>query len=169
MVLKTDWNFQLGKLVHTHYLTHSQLHLNSLILNSLISLYSKSGDWAKAKSIFDDMRDLRDLVSWTAMVSCFANNDMGTEAIVTFLQMLENGFCANEYCFSVVIRACSNVENVRTGERVFGFVIKSGYFESDLCVGWALIEMFVKGSGDMDLAYKVFERKCLRRMRLLGV
>ena len=92
------------------------------------------------------------------MVSCFANNDMGTEAIVTFLQMLENGFCANEYCFSVVIRACSNVENVRTGERVFGFVIKSGYFESDVCVGWALIEMFVKGSGDVDLAYKLFEK-----------
>ncbi|KAK7827217.1 hypothetical protein CFP56_031314 [Quercus suber] len=33
------------------------------------------------------MGDLRDLVSWTAMVSCFANNDLGTEAIVTFLQM----------------------------------------------------------------------------------
>ena len=34
------------------------------------------------------MRDLRDLASWTAMVSCFANNDMGTEAIVTFLQTI---------------------------------------------------------------------------------
>nr|XP_023916361.1 pentatricopeptide repeat-containing protein At3g49170, chloroplastic-like [Quercus suber] len=151
-------NFQLGKLVHTHYLTHSQLHLNSLILNSLISLYSKSGDWAKAKSIFDDMGDLRDLVSWTAMVSCFANNDMGTEAIVTFLQMLENGLCPNEYCFSAVIRACSNVENVPIGKMIFGFVIKSGYFESDVCVGCALIDMFVKGGGDVDLAYKVFEK-----------
>ena len=103
------------------------------------------------------------------MVSCFANNDMETEAIVTFLDMLENGFCPSEYCFSVLIRACSNVENVPIGKMVFGFVIKSGYFESDVCVGWALIEMFVKGSGDVDLAYKVFERKCLRRMRLLGL
>nr|POE87118.1 pentatricopeptide repeat-containing protein, chloroplastic [Quercus suber] len=117
------------------------------------------------------MEDLRDLVSWSAMVFCFAYNDMGTEAIVTFLDMLENGFCPNEYCFSVVIRACLNAENVPIGEMVFGFVIKSGYFESDVCVGWALIEMFVivKGSGDVDLAYKVFERKCLRRMRLLGL
>nr|POF05592.1 pentatricopeptide repeat-containing protein, chloroplastic [Quercus suber] len=121
-------------------------------------LYSKSGDWAKAKSIFDDMGDLRDLVSWTAMVSCFANNDMGTEAIVTFLQMLENGLCPNEYCFSAVIRACSNVENVPIGKMIFGFVIKSGYFESDVCVGCALIDMFVKGGGDVDLAYKVFEK-----------
>ena len=80
------------------------------------------------------MGDLRDLVSCTAMVSCFANNDMGTEAIVKFLQMLENGLCPNEYCFSAMIRACLNVENVPIGKMIFGFVIKSGYFVSDVCV-----------------------------------
>nr|POF19867.1 pentatricopeptide repeat-containing protein, chloroplastic [Quercus suber] len=82
---------------------------------------------------------------------------MGIEAIVTFLDMLENGFCLNEYCFSAVIRVCSNAKNVLIGEMVFGFVIKSGYFESDLCLGCALIDMFVKG-GDVDLAYKAFEK-----------
>uniref|UniRef100_A0A2N9I885 Pentacotripeptide-repeat region of PRORP domain-containing protein n=1 Tax=Fagus sylvatica TaxID=28930 RepID=A0A2N9I885_FAGSY len=150
-------NFQLGKLVHTR-LTHSQLHLNSLILNSLISLYSKSGDWAKAKSIFDNMGDMRDLVSWSAMVSCFANNDLEYEAIVTFLDMLENGLYPNEYCFAAVIRACSNAENISIGQMIFGFVVKSGYFGSDVCVGCALIDMFAKGGGDLDLAYKVFEK-----------
>ncbi|GMY07449.1 pentatricopeptide repeat-containing protein At3g49170, chloroplastic-like [Fagus crenata] len=150
-------NFQLGKLVHTR-LTHSQLHLNSFILNSLISLYSKSGDWAKAKSIFDNMGDMRDLVSWSAMVSCFANNDLEYEAIVTFLDMLENGLYPNEYCFAAVIRACSNAENISIGKMIFGFVVKSGYFGSDVCVGCALIDMFAKGGGDLDLAYKVFEK-----------
>nr|POE99252.1 pentatricopeptide repeat-containing protein, chloroplastic [Quercus suber] len=104
------------------------------------------------------MGDLRDLVSWTAMVYCFANNDMGIEAIVTLLQMLENGLCPNEYCFSTMIQACSNVENVTTGKMIFGFVIKTGYFESDVCVGCALIDMFMKGGCDVDLAYKVFEK-----------
>nr|POE44715.1 pentatricopeptide repeat-containing protein, chloroplastic [Quercus suber] len=80
------------------------------------------------------MGDLRDLVSWSAMVSCFANNDMGTEAIVMFLDILENGLCPNEYCISAVIRACSNAENIPIGEMGFWFVIKSGYFESDVCV-----------------------------------
>ena len=27
-----------------------------------------------------------------------------------------------------------------------------------MCVGCALIDMFVKGGGDVDLAYKVFEK-----------
>ncbi|KAF3961734.1 hypothetical protein CMV_013677 [Castanea mollissima] len=86
--------------------------------------------------------------------SCFANNDMGIESIVTFLQMLENGFCPNEYCFSAVIRVCSNVENVPIGKMIFGFVIKSGYFESDVCVGCVLIDMFVKGGSAVDFAYE---------------
>uniref|UniRef100_A0A7N2MI14 Pentatricopeptide repeat-containing protein n=1 Tax=Quercus lobata TaxID=97700 RepID=A0A7N2MI14_QUELO len=72
--------------------------------------------------------------------------------------MRENGLCPNEYCFSAVIRACSNVENVPIGKMIFGFVIKSGYFESDVFVGCALIDMFVKGGCDVDLEYKVLEK-----------
>jgi pentatricopeptide repeat protein len=73
------------------------------------------------------MGDKRDLVSWSAMVSCFANNDSEFEANGTFLEMLENGFYLNEYCFAAVIRACSNADNISIGKLIFGFVIKSGY------------------------------------------
>jgi pentatricopeptide repeat protein len=125
-------NFQLGKVVHTR-LAQSQIEPNSVVLNSLISLYSKCGDWAKAKAIFRSMGDERDLVSWSAMVSCFANNDMEFEATGAFLEKLENGFHPNEYCFAAVIRACSNADNISIGKMTFGFVIKTGYFESDLC------------------------------------
>ena len=57
-----------------------------------------------------------------------------------------------------MIRACSKLENVPIGKMIFGFVLKSGYFESDVCVGCVLIYMFVKGGGDVDLACKVFEK-----------
>jgi len=67
------------------------------------------------------------------------------------------GIYPNEDCFAAVIRACSNADNISIGKMTFGFVIKSGYFESDLCVGCALIDMLVNGSGDVKLAYKVFE------------
>lgn len=91
-------------------------------------------------------------------MSCFANNDMESEAIGSFVDMLEKGFCPNEYCFAALIRACSNVDHVSTGRAVFGFVIKTGYFESDFCVGCALIDMFAKGSSDVEAAYEVFDR-----------
>ncbi|PON72117.1 DYW domain containing protein [Parasponia andersonii] len=148
-------SFELGKLVHAHLL-HSKLELDSLTLNSLISLYSKHGDWAKANEIFESMGNKRNLVSWAAIVSCFANNDMEYEAILAFVDMVENGFYPNEYCFAAVIRACSNMEDISIGETIFGSVIKSGYIESDVCVGCALIDMFAKGGGDLVNAYKIF-------------
>ncbi|KAK9271679.1 hypothetical protein L1049_002042 [Liquidambar formosana] len=150
-------NFELGKLLHAK-LTHSQLEPDSVLLNSLISLYSKCGDPATANTIFENMGIKRDLVSWSAMISCFAHNSMELQAIVTFFEMLESGHCPNEYCFSAVIRACSNMEYVSIGRVIFGSVIKTGYFESDVCVGCALIDMFAKGGCDLDSAYKVFEQ-----------
>ncbi|RVW22873.1 Pentatricopeptide repeat-containing protein, chloroplastic [Vitis vinifera] len=89
-------NFQLGKLVHRK------------LMQSGLELYSKCGDTETARLIFEGMGNKRDLVSWSAMVSCFANNSMELQAIWTFLDMLELGFYPNEYCFAAVIRACSN-------------------------------------------------------------
>ena len=37
-------------------------------------------------------------------------------------------------------------------------MVKTGYFEADVCVGCQLIDVFVKGSGDLGSGYKVFEK-----------
>ena len=128
------------------------------MLNTLISLYSKCGDTETARSIFEEMGSRRDLVSWSAMVSCYANNNMEWQAICTFLDMLELGFYPNEYCFTAMIRACSNAKYSWIGEIIYGSVLKTGYFEADICVGCELIDMFAKSSGDLGSAYKVFEK-----------
>ncbi|KAF7148937.1 hypothetical protein RHSIM_Rhsim03G0201700 [Rhododendron simsii] len=149
--------FHLGKLVHAR-LSESQLEPDSVSLNSLISLYSKNNDWVTANTIFENMGERRDVVSWSAMISCFSHNDMESKAISTFVKMLEFGEYPNQFGFAAVIRACSNAENAWIGDVIFGSVIKTGYFESDVCIGCALIEMFAKGSGDFDSAKKVFDR-----------
>lgn len=102
--------------------------------------------------------DKRDLVSWSAMISCYANNKKELEAIALFLDMLGEGFGPNEYCYTAVIRACSTPKTAAIGDSIFGFLTKQGYFYSDVCVGCALIDMFVKGSGDLYSALKVFEK-----------
>ncbi|KAL5813199.1 hypothetical protein ACOSQ3_028149 [Xanthoceras sorbifolium] len=149
--------FHLGKLVHSH-LTQSRLDPDSVALNSLISLYAKCGDSSRADAIFKSMGKERDLVSWSAMISCFANCGREFDAVHMFVEMLECGFHPNEFCFTAVIRACSNAENLSTGKIIFGFLMKCGFFEGDVCVGCTLIDMFVKGGGDLDSAYKVFDK-----------
>ncbi|KAK4256220.1 hypothetical protein QN277_009114 [Acacia crassicarpa] len=151
-------NFELGKLIHRK-LIESGLELDSVLLNSLISLYSKCGEWETALSVFQSMgNNIRDLVSWSAMISCFAINNMEFDALVMFLDMLEHGLLPNEYCFTAAIRACSNARYVSIGHAIFGFVLKTGYFDSDVCVGCALIDMFAKGGSDIESARLVFEK-----------
>ena len=129
------------------------------MLNTLISMYLKCGDVDTSRSIFEGMGNRRDLVSWSAMVSSFANSSMELQAIWIFRDMLELGFCPNEYCLTAVIRACSNANYSWVGERIYGSALKTGYFGADVCVGCELVDMFAKSSGDLGSAYKVFVRK----------
>lgn len=106
-----------------------------------------------------------DLVSWSAMISCYANSGMVRKGLEMFLRMLELGsYYPNEYCFTAVIRACSNRKFCDLGEVVYGFVIKTGYLDSDVCVGCSLIDMFVKGRADVEDAFKVFDRMSERNV-----
>nr|XP_043634026.1 pentatricopeptide repeat-containing protein At3g49170, chloroplastic [Erigeron canadensis] len=149
-------NLELGKLVHSK-LNRSGIKLDSILLNSLITLYAKCGDWATAKTIFDSMGAHQDLVSWSAMISCFAHNGMESQALLTFVDMLSHGHHPNQFCFSAAIHASSNAAPI-IGAAIFGFVIKTGYFQSDVCVGCALIDLFAKGFGDLESAHKVFDK-----------
>ncbi|GER46702.1 pentatricopeptide repeat-containing protein [Striga asiatica] len=156
-------NLETGRAVHSK-LTESGLELDAVVLNSLISLYSKCGDRKKAEEIFSSMGGLRDLVSWSAMISCYAHGKLNSQAIAMFLEMVELGERPNEFCFSAAIRACSNRKFAAVGLVIFGFLMKTGHFGSDVCVGCALIDLFAKGFGDLDSARKVFDKMPVRNL-----
>ncbi|KAF5958972.1 hypothetical protein HYC85_000181 [Camellia sinensis] len=123
--------FDLGKLVHSK-LSHSLLDPDSVLLNSLITLYSKSGDWVTANSIFNGMGEHRDMVSWSAMISCFAHNGMQSQSISTFFDMLEFGVSKS------ILPRCRD----------------AGVFELQECLDW---EDNFWGCGDLGSAKKVFD------------
>ncbi|XP_019100241.1 PREDICTED: pentatricopeptide repeat-containing protein At3g49170, chloroplastic isoform X2 [Camelina sativa] len=152
-------DFRLGKLVHARVMEF-EIEPDSVLYNSLISLYSKSGDSAKAEDVFVSMGRFgkRDVVSWSAMMACLGNNGRELDAIRLFVEFLELGLVPNDYCYTAVIRACSNSEFVGVGRVILGFLMKTGHFESDVCVGCSLIDMFVKGENSLENAYKVFDK-----------
>ncbi|KAK4379068.1 hypothetical protein RND71_000930 [Anisodus tanguticus] len=78
--------------------------------------------------------------------------------------MVEFGEYPNQLCFSAVIQACCSGEMGWVGLVIFEFVNKTGYFESDICVGCALIDLFAKGFGDLRSAKKVFDRMPVRNL-----
>ncbi|CAA0824673.1 Pentatricopeptide repeat-containing protein -chloroplastic [Striga hermonthica] len=154
-------NLETGRAVHSK-LIESGIKLDAVVLNSLISLYSKCGDRRKAEEIFSSMGGLRNLVSWRSMISCYEHGNLNSQAISTFLKMVELGERPDEICFATAIRACSNLEFCAVGLVIFGLVMKTGHFGADVRLGCALIDLFTKGFGDLDSARKVFDKMPVR-------
>ncbi|KAJ6792369.1 putative pentatricopeptide repeat-containing protein, chloroplastic [Iris pallida] len=155
-------NLPLGRVLHRRLL-HSSPTLDTLTTNSLISLYSKCRRPDLALNLFDAMpQGLRDLVSYTALISCLANNRMPMQALSLFRHLLLLGhdpaLAPNEYTLSAVVQACTHASQFAQdlGVVVLGFSIKSGFSQRDPSVVAALIDMFAE-TRDLVSARKVFD------------
>ncbi|PKA54085.1 Pentatricopeptide repeat-containing protein [Apostasia shenzhenica] len=144
-----------GRVLHRRILL-SDLPLDSVVFNSLITLYSKCGVWDSAVRIFNQMASQRDIVSWTALISSAVGNKMESRALSIFIEMLEQGFIPNEFTISSVSHACSNPQFIEIGRVILGFALKTGFLKHNASVSGALIDMFAK-SRDLTSARKVFD------------
>ncbi|CAN6358141.1 unnamed protein product [Urochloa humidicola] len=152
-------DLRLGRALHARLLrTGNLLESDAVVANSLLTLYAKCGAVDAARSVFDGMPDgLRDLVSWTAMASCLARNGAEGEALRLLGEALEAGLRPNAFTLCTAAQACfvSDLFHL-AGGAVLGLVFKMGFWGTDLSVGCALIDMFVK-NGDMIAARLVFD------------
>ncbi|KAG9443095.1 hypothetical protein H6P81_018949 [Aristolochia fimbriata] len=124
------------------------------IQNSLLSLYVKSGDIGIARALFDEMTD-RDVISWSVMISGYAQNEKPNEAFRLFRQLCQSSEVNPDGVAIVsILQACSYTENKDQGMLVHGLVISRG-FHSDTFVGNSLIDLYCN-CFDIDCAYKVF-------------
>ncbi|CAN0903159.1 Pentatricopeptide repeat-containing protein At3g49170, chloroplastic [Linum grandiflorum] len=105
----------------------------------------------------------RDVVSWSAMISCYANNGMELEAIGVFVHMLQSGVYPNGYCYTAVIRACSKEETFGIAEsrKVFSRMqdhnvmswtaIITGYVQQNGGDDMEAIELFIEMMQDTEI------------------
>ncbi|KAF2597199.1 hypothetical protein F2Q68_00008619 [Brassica cretica] len=92
-----------------HYVTVS---------NSLVTLYGKCGNIDDSTRLFNEM-SFRDEVSWTAMVSAYAQFGRASEAIDLFDRMVQHGLKPDAVTLTGVISACSRAGLVEKGQRDF--------------------------------------------------
>ncbi|XP_004147828.2 pentatricopeptide repeat-containing protein At1g14470, partial [Cucumis sativus] len=86
--------------------------------NSLIFMYSKCGSVADAHRIFQTM-GTRDVVSFNTLISGFAANGHGKEAIKLVLTMEEEGIEPDHVTYIGVLTACSHAGLLNEGKNVF--------------------------------------------------
>ncbi|KAJ0527150.1 putative tetratricopeptide-like helical domain superfamily [Helianthus annuus] len=146
-------NLSLGRLVE-EYVVENRMRMSSYIGSALIGMYAKCGDLVSARRIFDKMTK-KDLVTWNAMITGYAQSGLSDEAISLFNIMKDEGVNANNITLSGVLSACASIGALDVGRSVDAYASERG-LQHDIYVGSALIDMYAK-CGTVDDAYKVFE------------
>lgn len=132
-----------AKILHGNLIKiKSAFQLDTVLSNHLINVYAKCGSMLDARQVFDEMHR-RNVVSWTALITGYAQNGFNEHAIALFCMMLESGVEPNTFTFGSVLTACSNRGDVEWGKQVHAHIIKIG-LGSDVIMSNALCNMFAK-------------------------
>ncbi|KAL3818735.1 hypothetical protein ACJIZ3_004640 [Penstemon smallii] len=152
LLVTMGWT-EMGWCIHAciHKLGHDT---DAFVGTALIDVYSVCGFVDVAKEVFNGIIE-RDMVSWTGMIACFAENDCFHEALVLFNEMRIERLLPNNFTFASVIKACLGLEAIGIGRCVHGCVLKTCY-EMDQYVGVSLLDLYTR-SGEIEYARQVFE------------
>ncbi|XVF85723.1 hypothetical protein PTKIN_Ptkin17bG0140200 [Pterospermum kingtungense] len=93
------------------------------VSNALVTLYGKCGNLEDANLLFHEM-NFRDEVSWTALVSGYAQFGKANETIDLFQMMLAHGLKPDGVTFVGVLSACSRAGLVEKGYQYFESMVK---------------------------------------------
>ncbi|KAL5555874.1 hypothetical protein UlMin_038110 [Ulmus minor] len=136
-----------GTLIHSHGI---QLGCDSNIsvVNTLISMYSKCGDIVSARIQFDSMCE-RTCVSWTVMISGYAEKGDLNEALRLFRAMGASGERPDLVTMISLISGCGQIGELELGKWINSYAFSIGLGDNTMLCN-ALIDMYAKCGSTND-------------------
>ncbi|WJZ85221.1 hypothetical protein VitviT2T_004767 [Vitis vinifera] len=146
---------QEAKAVHES-LIKSVSPLKVSTYNRILEMYSKCGSMDDAYAVFKKMPE-RNLTSWDTMITWFAKNDLGEEAIDLFIQFKESGLKPDGQMFIGVFMACSVLGDVIEGMLHFNSMSKDYGIVPSMKHYASMVDM-LGNSGYLDEALEFVEK-----------
>lgn len=161
-----------GKMVHGRSVKNG-LGLDTVVANSLMSMYERCGCFGDALKVFDEM-PLRKASSWNALISCYAkanveceNNSLCSFRLGDIVRGMQNeGLKCDAFTVSSLLSLCAVSGDFRDkfghGRELHCHIIRNGLDlsfgkDSDVHLGCCLIDMYSKNT-KVDVARRVFDR-----------
>lgn len=141
-------------LLHAHAIKLG-FNFNSFVVSSLIDCYSKFGMVGQAALLFDDTAE-RDNILFNSMISGYAQNLCGEEALKLFVEMRNNHLNPTDHTLTSILNASGSLTVLQHGRQIHSLLTKLGS-ESNVFVASALIDMYSK-CGSIDWARCVFDQ-----------
>ncbi|GFQ08686.1 putative pentatricopeptide repeat-containing protein at3g49142 [Phtheirospermum japonicum] len=110
----------LGKRIH-EYIKKKKLCPNLSVENALIDMYAKCGCLKDARNVFDEMR-VKDVISWTSMISAYGRSGKGREAMELFSEMRALGIVPDSIAFVSILSACSHAGLLDEGRNYYNIM-----------------------------------------------
>lgn len=118
---------------------------------ALMVAYSKCNEMNDAFRLFSTMHGIRNVVSWTAMITGYLLNGEARQATSLFCQMVREGVQPNHFTYSIILKGHPFISPFQ----IHAQVIKTNYDKLP-SVGSALLDSYVR-LGNLPEAAKVFE------------
>ncbi|MQM03136.1 hypothetical protein Taro_035915, partial [Colocasia esculenta] len=142
---------KFGMPLHAHAIS-TGFESDGFVKNSVLTMYSKSGDFDSSKYIFEGL-EVKTVVSWNAMIASKAHHGLGEDALNLFNEMRHVGLEIDEFTLSGGLSASANLASLQEGQQLHCLMIKLG-FDFNLHVINAAMDMYGK-CGKMDHVLKL--------------
>ncbi|KAL0376851.1 UNVERIFIED_CONTAM: Pentatricopeptide repeat-containing protein [Sesamum calycinum] len=165
----------LGKMVHARSVKNA-LVLDTVVGNSLMSMYGKCGSFDDSLKVFDEM-PLRNVSSWNALISGYMKVNIEDRddsfykyKLWDFVKGMQNeGLKFDAFTVSTLLSLCGggaisddSRKKCGHGRELHSYIVRNGLdmssgLDSDVHLGCCLIDMYSK-SGKVDVGRRVFDR-----------
>ncbi|KAF5752023.1 putative pentatricopeptide repeat-containing protein [Tripterygium wilfordii] len=107
-----------GRQIHG-CLVRTNFRPNTIVVSSLIDMYSKCGALEFGRRVFSVMGNKRDVVLWNTMISALGQHGLGDAAMRTFDDLVSFGVKPDRITYIVILTACSHSGLVQEGLKLF--------------------------------------------------
>lgn len=147
-------NLYYGELLHGYSVKSS--FVNSVFVGSaLVDMYTKVGKIQQGCRVFDEM-PVRNVVSWTAVITGLVQAGYAKEGLVYFSEMQRSKVEYDSYSFAIALKACADFGALNYGREIHAKTMKKGFNESSF-VANTLATMYNK-CGKLVYGMRLFEK-----------
>ncbi|KAK4834546.1 hypothetical protein QYF36_024662 [Acer negundo] len=118
---------------------------NAIVITSMMTGFCKEGILDNTRVLFEGIQ-CKDRASFNAIVSGYAQNGVGEEALRLYSNMHKIGLQADDATLVSVFTACSSLESLKKGRQAHVLVIRNRFIKN-VSVCNALVTMYSKCGG----------------------
>ncbi|KAI5069880.1 hypothetical protein GOP47_0016181 [Adiantum capillus-veneris] len=134
---------ETGSKLHEQIVRTRLLKIDPFVSSTLIDMYGKCGLPSKAQDVFDSLQ-AQDAVTWTALISAYAQQNLGNKALDCFKKMELAGVSPNCFTYTCAFKACGSIGAFERGVELHAEVLRKDLVKASPFVGGALVDMYAK-------------------------